>query len=150
MQDASGQLREVTADDCTALQLRLAPRIAARGSPSWTGHGDEAEERCVRAHALVGLRGAARVDSQLIISGERGGIVLSFGDGSLTVTDAAGKVGGPAPCPRQHPACARNQQSAVGDPQVAAMAQVARQTCCVQIQVKRYETAPAISCLPPS
>ena len=91
-QDAAGALKEVTSDDATAMQLRLAPRIAARGSPSWAGAGDGGAEACVRAHVLVALRGAARVDSHLIVSGERGGLVISFADGSLRVTDAAGKV----------------------------------------------------------
>jgi hypothetical protein len=86
-QDETGALREKTSDDYVSLQLKLVPRIAARGCPAWA-----AEERTLPAHVLIATKGYARIESQLVLSGSRGGAVISIGDGSLKVTDAAGKV----------------------------------------------------------
>lgn len=86
-QDEAGTPRKVTSDDYACLQLKLVPRASLQLGPAWAS-----QDGHISAHATLASRGKARVDNQLIFSGTKGAVIISTSQGSLTVTDEAGKV----------------------------------------------------------
>lgn len=86
-QDEEGTPRKVTSDDYACLQLKLVPRASLQLGPAWAS-----QDGHINAHATLASRGKARVDNQLIFSGTKGAVIISTSQGSLTVTDEAGKV----------------------------------------------------------
>jgi hypothetical protein len=86
-QDEEGTPRKVTSDDYACLQLKLVPRASLQLGPAWAS-----QDGHISAHATLASRGKARVDNQLIFSGTKGAVIISTSQGSLTVTDEAGKV----------------------------------------------------------
>jgi hypothetical protein len=88
-QDEEGKPKQATSDDYACLRLKLVPRLAAQQppGPSWAH-----PQGFVSVHVTLTVRGQARIDNRIVISGAAGAAVLSTSTGALTVTDKAGKV----------------------------------------------------------